>query len=211
MSLLELSCVKETVQETPLLHANVCETVTLCSGTALTIRTVRPDDTPRLQALYGRLSPECISARFLETCKELPHKVVERLSNVDFQTQMALVATRDEHGEEHIIAVARYWLVPAMEPGLAEPAIVVEDRYQNRGLGTLLLERLAAYARAHGVRKFLFTVHNSNTRILRLIRRSGLPVESTVEMGIWEIKVKLETAPAFRDTTDSIWMRSVGG
>jgi GNAT superfamily N-acetyltransferase len=210
MKFLEMIRTEETRQEISQLYVDRCEAVTLRDGTALTIRTVRPDDTPRLQAFYGRLSRECISARFLGTCKELPHKVVERLTNVDLQTQMALVATREQHGEEVIIAVARYWVIPVNEPGLAEPAVVVEDRYQNRGLGTHLLKRLAAYARAHGVRTFLFTVHHSNTRILRLIRRSGLPIESKMESGIWEIQVKLETEPVLRDMVNSIWMGSVG-
>jgi GNAT superfamily N-acetyltransferase len=179
----------------PWAYTNMSESVTLRDGTTVTIRPIRPDDAPRLQALFARLSPESIFSRFLEICKELPYRQAERLANVDYQTQMALVATREQCGEEHIVAVAHYWVIPAGEPYLAEPAIVVEDRYQSRGLGTLLLKRLAAYARAHGIRTFLATFHHNNARIIRIIRRSGLPTKSKVELGICEIQVKLETEP----------------
>ena len=70
--------------------------------------------------------------------------------------------------------------------------IVVEDRYQGRGLGTLLLERLVAYARTHGIRVFRATVYHDNAPMKRIIRRSGLPIESRVESGVWEIRMKLK-------------------
>lgn len=168
------------------------ETVTLRDGTTVTIRPIRPDDAPRLQALFGRLSPESISLRFLGQPKELPYEQARLLANVDYQKRMALVATREQGGEEHIIAVARYAVDPAADPDLAEAAIVVEDKYQKQGLGTLLLTRLVAYAQAHGIRAFRATIRQDNAQIMRFVRRSGLPTDSRLEAGVWEIVVKLE-------------------
>ena len=199
MNFLEMARVKETKQEISRLYVYRSEVVTLRDGTTVTIRPVRPDDAPCLRALFARLSPESICSRFLANCRELPYQQADGLINVDCQRQMALVATREQSVEEHIIAVARYWVIPVNEPGLAEPAIVVEDRYQNRGLGTLLLKRLVEYARAHGIRTFLASVHHSNARIRRIIRRSGLPIECKMESGTCEIRVNLETEPDHRD------------
>ncbi|MBL7184559.1 MAG: GNAT family N-acetyltransferase [Anaerolineae bacterium] len=188
MSLPNMAHLKKAMPETP----EKPEPVTLRDGSAVTIRPIRPDDARRLQALFDRLSPESISLRFLGQPKELPYEQAEQLANVDYQKRMALVATREQDGEEHIIAVARYAVNPADQPDLAEAAIVVEDEYQKRGLGTLLLSRLVAYAQAHGIRAFMATVHQDNIQIMRFVRHSGLPTESTLEAGVWEIVVKLE-------------------
>ena len=168
------------------------EAVTLRDGTTVTIRSIRPDDALRLQALFHRLSPESIALRFLGQPKELPYKQAKQFATVDYHKRMALVAAREEGGEEHIIAVARYAVDPAGQPDLAEAAIVVEDEYQNRGLGTLLLIRLVSYAQAHGIRAFMATVHQDNIQIMRFVRHSGLPAESTLEAGAWDILVRLE-------------------
>ena len=197
MNFLEMTRVEEIRQEISRLYVYRSEVVTLRDGTTATIRPVRPEDAPCLRALFARLSPESINSRFLANCRELPYQRGDSLINVDFQRQMALVATREQSAEEYIIAVARYWMIPANEPGLAEPAIVVEDRYQNRGLGTLLLMRLVKYARAHGVHTFLAAYNHNNDRITRIIRRSGLPTTSRVELGICAIRVDLETEPDY--------------
>ncbi len=168
------------------------EPVTLRDGTTVTIRPIRSDDARRLQALFHRLSPESIALRFLGQPKELPYEQARQLANVDYQKQMALVATREQGGEEHIIAVARYAVDPAADPDLAEAAIVVEDKYQKQGLGTFLLTRLVAYAQAHGIRAFRATIRQDNAQIMRFVRRSGLPADSKLEAGVWEIVVKLK-------------------
>lgn len=183
-----MTCLEKEVQATP----EKPEAVTLRDGTAITIRPIRPDDARRLQELFAQLSPESIAFRFLGHPKELPDEQAEQLANVDYRTRMALVATREQCDEEHIIAVARYAVDPAAGPDLAEAAIVVEDEYQHRGLGTHLLKRLVAYARTHGIHAFMATVRHDNVQIMRFVRHSGLPTESKLKAGIWEILVKLE-------------------
>ena len=168
------------------------ETVTLRDGKTVTIRPIRADDAPRLQALHSRLSPESIYLRFLGVRPVLPPKEARRLASVDYHTRMAFVATHEKGGEETIVAVARYAAIGADKPGLAEAAIVAEDGYQGKGLGTLLAERLAAYARTHGIRAFLAEVSFENDRVMQFIRRTGLPVEKKLESGVWKIEVKLD-------------------
>jgi len=168
------------------------EQVTLRDGTQVIIRPIQPDDAPRLQALLTRLSPESTYLRFLAIVKGLSDKEAQRLANVDYTTSMAIVATVVEDDEEQIIGVARYSSVDGDEPGLAEAAVVVEDRHQRRGLGSLLLKRLTAYARRHGVRKFLANIHPTNEAIMGFIRRSGLPIESQADAGVWQIRIVLE-------------------
>jgi acetyltransferase len=187
MRLPNLTRLEKEMQETP----GKPEQATLRDGTAVTIRPIRPDDARHLQALFDRLSPESIALRFLGQPKELPHKQAKQFATVDYHKRMALVAAREEGGEEHIIAVARYAVDPAGQPDLAEAAIVVEDEYQKQGLGTLLLTRLVTYAQSHGIRAFMATIRQDNAQIMRFVRQSGLPTESRLESGAWEILVKL--------------------
>lgn len=174
-------------------NATTSEVISLRDGTQVNIRPVRPDDAPGLQALFNRLSPQSIYHRFLGFRIFLPYEEAKRLAEVDYQEKMALVATNDKNGRENIIGVARYDVLSSAEPSVAEASVVVEDQYQGRGLCTHLLKRLKVYAQTHGIRAFRALIHNDNTRIMRLIQRSGLPVERmTIEQGVWDIQVNLE-------------------
>jgi RimJ/RimL family protein N-acetyltransferase len=175
-------------------YPNECiETVFLKDGTQVLLRPIRPDDAPRLQEGFARLSPQTIYLRFLQTFKELTDEQARQFATVDYQQRMALVGSVQEEGEERLIAVARYSMVGEDHPGIAEAGIVVRDDYQNRGLGTIALERLVRYGRLHGVTGLLATIHMSNTRILHFIQRSGLPFDKKMlEPGTWEILVKLD-------------------
>lgn len=155
------------------------------------IRPIRPDDAAGLQALHSRLSPESRYLRFLSSRASLPRDEAVKLATVDYQTRMAFVATWLSQGEERIIGVARYAVSEPATPNEAEAAIVVEDRYQGLGLGTHLLKTLVDYARERGIQTFLAEISVANARMLRMIQRSGIPMETKLESGAWEVRLKL--------------------
>ncbi len=183
------------------------QVVRLLDGTIVTVQPIQPDDAPRLQAFFARLSRDSTYLRFLQHRKELSYQEAVCLATVDYQTQMALVATCEEKAQEDIIAVARYVVTRSDESDWAEPAIVVEDRYQGRGLGVLLLKWLSVCAWSHGIRAFRAIVHPHNVQILRFIEHSYLPVEKKLESGVWDIMIKLE--PSFSlPTLGPTWLCS---
>jgi acetyltransferase len=169
-------------------------TASLRDGTQVVIRPVVPEDAPRLQDLYRRLSPESIYYRFLSQATELSLAQAERLANVDYGARMAFVAVCGADDEDPLIGVARY--AEGLEPGVAEAGVVVEDRYQRQGLGTILLTDLVEYARNQGIHTFVAWIHQSNTAILQFIRRSGLPTQSRLDSGLWEIRVRVDEDPS---------------
>jgi acetyltransferase len=172
--------------------AEYIEEVTLKDGARVTIRPIRPDDAPLLQEGFKRLSPESIYLRFLEAYNEMTDEQAQEYATVDYQKRMALVGAVQEDGEERLVVVARYALIEK-EPGAAEAAIVVRDDYQRRGLGTIAMERLARYARDHGVDYFYGTILMSNFKILHFIERSGLPFDrKMLEPGTWEVRVRFD-------------------
>lgn len=166
------------------------EPLTLRDGTRVIIRPIRSDDAPRLQALHARLSEHSVYLRFLEHRKALPDKDAHALANVDYHERMAYVVTLDD-GDD-IIGVARYACLVPNQPHVAEAAIVVEDAYQGRGLGTLLLKRLVPYAIAHDVRIFQATIHFSNDAIMHFVRRSGLRFKTKADWGTQEVEIYLD-------------------
>lgn len=171
---------------------NYIKRVTLKDGSPVTLRPIRPDDAPRLQEGFSRLSAETIYLRFMESYKELSDEQAYEYANLDYLQRMAFVGAIQEEGEERLVVVARYARLDKGEPGGAEAAIVVRDDYQGLGLGTFAMQHLVNYARDHGIRYFQATVHMSNSRILNFIAKSGLPYErEMLEPGAWSIRVWL--------------------
>lgn len=168
------------------------ETVRIKGGAPVLIRPIRPDDAPRLQHGYAHLSADTIYFRFLDSASYLTDEQAQRLATLDYQEQMALVASIVEEGEEHLIGVARYSSLGASDPDAVETAVVVRDDFQNKGLGTLLYDRLLRYAREHGVKILVGTVLHSNARIMNFIRRSGLAYErELLEPGVFQVRIHL--------------------
>lgn len=170
---------------------NLAEAVELKDGSHVTVRAIQAEDAPRLQALHSRLSVESRYMRFFSARADLPPDQARRLAEVDYHTCMAIVATFAQDGDEQIIGVARYAVSDSKKPNEAEAAIVVEDRYQGRGVGTVLLERLVNYAQRHGIEFFCANVDSMNTTMLQMIQRIKMPTEMKLDSGVWDIRIRI--------------------
>jgi GNAT superfamily N-acetyltransferase len=118
------------------------------AGTDVVVREMRPEDVHRLRRLHARLSPKSRYRRFMTATPRLPERSLVYLVDVDHVGREALVA---EMGGE-ILAEARYHRAAGSTD--AEIAVVVEDAWQRRGIGRILVERLADRARRRGIRAF---------------------------------------------------------
>ena len=165
----------------------------LRDGTQVRLRAIRPDDAERLQAFHARLSPQSVYLRWLSAHPVLTDAEAENLSRVDYHNRMAFVATLPEAlvGTPAIIGVARYAVAEPEQPGVAEAAVVVADAFQQRGLGTLLLGRLLAYARTQGLTTWVAEINAQNARMLRFIQRGGLPSTRRLESGSWQVHIDI--------------------
>jgi RimJ/RimL family protein N-acetyltransferase len=149
----------------------------------LRLRVIRPDDEPRLVTLYGRLSRHTAYQRFFSAMQRLPPDWPRFLANVDYQTRLALVVEDDRTSE--LVAVARYEL--SNEAGVAEIALVVQDDWQGKGLGRLLLRELLVAAEARGIRRFRAYVLADNHRMLRLLGRDTRVLSRRIDGGVADI------------------------
>jgi acetyltransferase len=159
----------------------------LTDGTQFGLRPIRPDDEAALTALYERLSPQTAYQRFFTAMRRLPPDWAHILANVDYDRRMAIVAV-DPAGE--LIGVARYMYDQRADE--AEIAIVIEDRWQGRGLGKRLLAELIAYAAGRGIRRLRAYVLADNVRMLKLLRRVTVILERELDSGV----LSLLLAPA---------------
>lgn len=157
----------------------------LRDGTRVRMRPIRADDEPRLVALYDHLSQDSRYQRFFSVMQRLPPNWAHFLANVDHRRRFALVV--EAPGDpETLIAVARY--EPTGEPACAEVAFVVQDAWQNRGLGTMLFGQLLEAAKGNGITRFCAWVLGDNRRMLDLIVRLGDVHERSFGQGVVELK-----------------------
>jgi RimJ/RimL family protein N-acetyltransferase len=159
-------------------------TITLRDGTRVHLRPIRATDAPRLVALYDRLSRDTRYHRFFSVMQRLPINWARFHATVDYESRLALVV-ESPSDPDALIAVARY--EPADRPGTVEVAFVVEDGWQDRGLGTVLFGELLAAAQVNGIRKFRAWVLADNRRMLDLISRFGEVHARAIDQGVVEL------------------------
>ena len=150
----------------------------LRDGTEVTIRPIRPEDAERETEFITELSDESRYLRFLSIVRHVTPEMVARFTQIDYDREMALIATRREGDGESIIGVARYVRDP--NPVSAEFAIVIADRAQRKGLASRLMGRLMTHARFAGIERLRGLVLASNDSMLELMDRLGFeafPVE----------------------------------
>jgi RimJ/RimL family protein N-acetyltransferase len=168
--------------------------IALRDGTELRLRPIRPDDAPRLIEYYGRLSAHTAYQRFFTVMKRLPPDWARFLAVVDYRRRFALVAERGPRHAPELIGVARY--EPTEREDIAEVAFVVQDDWQGRGLGAILVRELLAAAGARGIRRFRAYVLAENSRMLSLLRRLTHVEESKTESGVVALIFTARPGPA---------------
>jgi GNAT superfamily N-acetyltransferase len=157
--------------------------ITVRDGAVVRLRPIRADDAPRLQALHARLSLQTIYQRFFNVMRRLPTDWARYLADVDYRSRLALVVEWTcPDGTAELVGVGRY--EPTSDAARAEVAFVIDDRWQGRGLGTVLFNDLLAAAEARGIREFSAEVLADNTRMLDLIARFTTIVSRRLADGI---------------------------
>jgi len=184
----------EAMQEAAPYPRELVRTVTLKDGFSTRIRPIRPDDEPRLVDLYERLSRHTAYQRFFTVLRRLPSDWYHFFANVDYVRRLALVAERETVAGTQLIGVGRY--EPSEEPDAAEVAFVVEDGWQGRGLGAVLLEAVLCAADARGIRRFRAYVLADNHRMLRLLATRTLVEERKTEEGVTGLRFRRGAADA---------------
>ncbi len=150
---------------------------TLKDGSEIFFRPIRPADEPALADMLYSLSDDSVHTRFFTYTKAFPHRDVQQLTNIDYQNNVAIVGTvPGPSGEEQIVAIAQYFLDPQTQT--AEVAFIVQDDWQQKGMGAILLKYLARIAVQRGVKRFDASVLAQNKPMLAVFHNSGFEVQT---------------------------------
>jgi acetyl coenzyme A synthetase (ADP forming)-like protein len=164
--------------------------VVLADGATLHMRAMQPDDEPLLGRMYEALSANSVYYRFFSPVKRATATSLELrgLGDVGHVARVALLGGA-------IVAAARYDVV---RPGVAEVAFVVADEHQGRGVGTLLLEHLAAIARSQGIGTFVADTLPDNAKMLGMFAAAGWERETHFDGG--SVRTQFSIVPSVKST-----------
>jgi len=159
----------------------------LDDGTLVNIRPMRPTDEKRVRGLFQSLSEQTKYYRFMSHITKVPQKQIQNFVYIDYRSEMALVGTIPEsHGDE-IIAIGRYIINP--RTNRAEVAFVVQDKWQNRGIGTFMFKLLINIARQNGIEGFDAEVLIENKPMLAVLRKGDCKLSSRIEGRVSSISI----------------------
>ena len=167
------------------------EELTLPDGRTFFLRPVRPEDEPAFQRLFARLSPEDIRMRFFAPKKALTHPLAARLTQIDYDREMALVlAEAGMPGKSEVYGAVHLSADPDGEK--AEYAIMLRSDLVGLGLGPLLMRRIIDYARNRGIKEIFGDVLRENRPMLKVCEVFRFTRSTkTDEPGVVEVRLPL--------------------
>jgi acetyltransferase len=167
------------------------ETLSLPDGRTFLVRPIRPEDEPALQELFAHLSPEAIRMRFFAPKSALSHQLAARLTQIDYDREMALVLTEPGSPEKsQIYGVVR--IIANPDGDKAEFAITVRSDMAGMGLGPLLMRRIIDYSHARGIKEIFGEVLRENKAMLKVCERFEFSRKANPdEPGVVEVKLTL--------------------
>ena len=141
------------------------------TGIEFFMRPIRPEDAPFLLDMFNNLSPRTRYYRFFTPLKVLPENMLIKFTNIDYKTDMALIALESSEQDSRILAVSRFISRP--DNADAEFAVVCRDAWQGIGIGRVLLENLISFAKEKQIESMSGYVLAENIHMLSLARKLG--------------------------------------
>ncbi|MGE5503545.1 MAG: bifunctional acetate--CoA ligase family protein/GNAT family N-acetyltransferase [Actinomycetota bacterium] len=170
--------------------AHLEEPVTLHDGSTVLLRPIRPEDEPAHGELMARMTPQDLRYRFFGHVRELHHHQLARLTQIDYDREMAFIATRaGRDGSPETLAVVRTVTDPDNQR--AELAILVRSDLKGTGLGRKLVDKAVRYHQGRGTAEITCSVLAENDAMLRLARKCGFTLTRTDDPEVVEAVLKM--------------------
>lgn len=158
----------------------------------ITVRPIQPADADLINAMHQRLSPESLYYRYLQHRQPTLAEIMAVCHLAPTQGTGLVAVKRDEAA---IVGLAYYVREPHELEPIAEPGILVEDRFQAQGIGRSLWQQLQHAAQQDGLRWLRVLFHPANERLARLVQGGGQPYIARSHGGLHEYLVDLDKAP----------------
>jgi len=170
------------------------KSVHLRDGRAAMLQPIRPEDEPLLGDMFNYLSDQSLYFRFFGYIPKVTHDFLSRLTQIDYDREMALAVKIEEKGKEHIAGVVR--IISDAWGEMAEFAIIVADPWQNQGLGSLMMDYMLEIARDKGIKQIHASVLRNNSHMIKMFQHRGF-VLAVEDSGVFSAKLDLEHALPF--------------
>ncbi|HVS14388.1 MAG TPA: bifunctional acetate--CoA ligase family protein/GNAT family N-acetyltransferase [Thermoanaerobaculia bacterium] len=165
------------------------ETITLADGETALLRPIRPEDEEAHARLFAHLDPESVYFRFFSFVRQMPHDRLARYTQIDYDREMAFIATREIDGVPTTLGAVR--AIFGSDRSSAEFAIVVASEHQGHGLGRQLLEKVIRYCREQGTAWLTGQVLWNNRRMRALAKQLGFE-SRRAEGNVVEVRLALQ-------------------
>lgn len=159
----------------------------LDDGTLVSFREVRITDEAGIKDLAYALSRQSLYFRFMRTMKWIPQKQIQDFVFVDHRIEVAIVGTVPEAYGENIIALGGYYL--DLTTNRAEVAFIVEDGWQNRGIGSHMMSSLINIAKRQGIAGFTAEVLLENKGMQSVFNNSECKTKCTLKQGVYSYQM----------------------
>jgi len=148
------------------------EPATLRNGRPVLFRPIRPEDEPAHYTFLSRMTQQDIIYRFFHFIAVLPRSEMARLTQIDYDREMAFIATaKDDAGQPETLGVVRAVADP--DNHAAEFSIIIRSDLKGQGLGSRLVQKIIDYARQRGIQRLTGEVMTENRPMLELAHRFG--------------------------------------
>lgn len=167
----------------------------LPNGRTVLLRPIRPEDEPAHHDFLARCSPDDLRLRFFHLVRQLPHSEMARLTQIDYDREMAFVAVapnEDGSGSETLGVVRTF---TDLLNDKAEYAVLVRSDLKGQRLGWKLMEKIISYSRSRGTRRIIGLVLVDNRKMLDLVHRLGFSSQRVPDDDIMEVELELQPPP----------------
>ncbi|MBN1940933.1 MAG: bifunctional acetate--CoA ligase family protein/GNAT family N-acetyltransferase, partial [Candidatus Diapherotrites archaeon] len=134
-------------------------------------RAIRPEDEPKMKALFDTFSEKTVKNRFFHAIREMTHEMLIRYCFNDYDREIAIVVEMPRKKGKPLIGVGR--MMKDIGKNSAEIALVVTDKFQHQGIGEKLLKYLEKIAKQKGIVKLWGVTSTESTGMLRITKDLG--------------------------------------
>lgn len=173
---------------------NFKEHVLLKDGHGILLRPAQSDDKNLIREFLSRVSGESLRMRFMASISYVSDETINTFCKNDFSDVGCILAITGEGEEDRIVGLGNY--IASANGRSAEVAFLIEDEYQGKGIGTILLERLAGLAAANGFVEFEAEVLSENIQMLNVFKSSGFEIHQAWGSDTVHLELPVEGAAA---------------
>jgi RimJ/RimL family protein N-acetyltransferase len=162
------------------------------TGLEIFLRPVKISDEPLLKDFFYSLSDQSLYLRFISARKDMPHTRLQNFTIIDYTKEtiiLALLCDKDKE-KETLVGIGQYGVYENTHS--AEVAFIVNDEYQDIGVGSELLSYLTVLAKRQGLLGFTAEVLVENKKMLHLFEKMGFDIEKRSDDEVFELKLKFK-------------------